>query len=929
MKGDFSRFSFDPKKHYRAVLMQQGRLQLDADWNEQVQMAEHRYNAFFRAMVGRSGTPGNMEMSLSVKEGKLILSKGVYYIDGLLIENESPIEQNIPTENESYLYYIDAWEREVSAAEDSDLIDPAVGVETTTRLKTEWALRYEKINVGEKLKERYLAGEWPGASSEWPELSGNWWQPRSTGTLQITKNANSESDNTESSDNRLYRIEVHPGLESKSFYFKWSRDNASVCAEVTANGNNTFKLKNKSANIQNAFTGAPWIELCYSGKTMGIFGTYQFENDTIILPGADDCFSLVMEDIGKEMPLIIRRWDGVFSEAEKNSLADELNATLTFATDAFYRTGDYWLILVRNGEIVNWPPDQKKEPDGTKHHFAALGITKADKSLVPLHLLFYPLTNADLNTHSNVAIGGHLAATTGNFTQPANVMELLFFAVAPQSLDFDSGVADQKTVNLFSKTNWKASSNASWCTVTPESGSNNASVSVKVTENSTNVARSAMVTFTSADGLHTRTLNVTQPKLLTPVISGFIPSEAPHGGALSIFGANFHPAAAKNAAKLNGIPASIVAASAMQLTVTVPKGMNCSGNITVEVGSKISLPSAAGFTYVPTIGVSTLAGSTAGYADYTGTAAKFNCPLGIAIDSSGNLYVADYYNNCIRKVTPKGEVSTLAGSSMTGSTDGTGTAARFNRPWGITTDASGNLYVADYRNRCIRKITLQGKVDTLDIFGDMFPLDSPRSIAMDASRNLYVIEGKFSESSHYIRKIVPQTSDDDYHYHEPATLAGDGWKPGYIDGQAMDARFNLPCSIAVDKSGNLYVADGNNHCIRKVVTSTGVVSTLAGDGTAGFTDGTGRTARFNRPHGIGIDKSGNLYVAEGGNHSIRKVTSKGVVTTIAGNGTAGSADGTGTAARFNRPYGIIVDDDSGSLYVTDMGNYRIRKITFE
>ncbi|MCL2875438.1 MAG: DUF4815 domain-containing protein [Betaproteobacteria bacterium] len=142
MKGDFSRFNFDRKKLYNAVLMQQGRLQLDSDWNEQVRIAEHRYSSFFRDMVGRAGTPQNMAMEL-VGGTNLTLKKGAYYIDGLLIENEEPITLDVPDASENYLCYIDTWEREVTAAEDGDLIDPAIGLETTTRLKTEWVVRFQ------------------------------------------------------------------------------------------------------------------------------------------------------------------------------------------------------------------------------------------------------------------------------------------------------------------------------------------------------------------------------------------------------------------------------------------------------------------------------------------------------------------------------------------------------------------------------------------------------------------------------------------------------------------------------------------------------------------------------------------------------------------------------------------------------------------
>ena len=272
--------------------------------------------------------------------------------------------------------------------------------------------------------------------------------------------------------------------------------------------------------------------------------------------------------------------------------------------------------------------------------------------------------------------------------------------------------------------------------------------------------------------------------------------------------------------------------------------------------------------------VSTIAGSgTQGFLDGTGTAARFYYPAGITIDSSGtNLYVADLENHRIRKIViSTGAVTTLAGSGAADFLDDTGTAAKFNKPGGITIDSSGNLYVADAFNHRVRKIVISTGVVT--------------------------------------------------------TLAGDG-TTGSTNGTGTSARFNIPISLTIDTSGNLYLADSGNHIIRKIVISTAAVTTLAGYGSAGYADGTGINAIFNTPQGITIDNSGNLYVADINNHSIRKIAiSMAIVTTIAGNGpSAGYVDGIGINARFNSPNGVVSDAAGDNIYVLDSSNNRIRKI---
>ncbi|TZF86380.1 T9SS type A sorting domain-containing protein (plasmid) [Pedobacter sp. BS3] len=418
----------------------------------------------------------------------------------------------------------------------------------------------------------------------------------------------------------------------------------------------------------------------------------------------------------------------------------------------------------------------------------------------------------------------------------------------------------------------------------------------------------------------------------------------------------------------------------------------------------------------PAAVVSTLAGSvgTAGFANGTGSAAKFNYPFGIAVDRTGNLYVADRANHRIRKITPGGLVSTVAGSGAANSIDGIDTVASFNNPVGVAVDSIGNIYVSDYGNQKIRKISA-GMVSTLagcacsgsmDGVRDSASFNNPFGIAVDRTGNLYVAEftgnviRKISTVGFTIRPSLPAglnfdatagiisgtptavapitdyiitaynrtgnssdtvsiqvidnlSPDINYGagqiyvknkeipllipvnnggsvpsvvaYGETSTFAGSG-SYGFADGVGTTAKFKTPYGMVADNTGNIYVADRYNHRIRKI-TPAGVVSTFAGSGVAGSADGTGTGASFNEPAGIVIDSSGTLYISDMRNHTIRKITPAGVVSTLAGTvGTAGFADGTGSAAKFNYPFGLAVDR-SGDVYVADRYNYKIRKIT--
>ena len=320
-----------------------------------------------------------------------------------------------------------------------------------------------------------------------------------------------------------------------------------------------------------------------------------------------------------------------------------------------------------------------------------------------------------------------------------------------------------------------------------------------------------------------------------------------------------------------------------------------------------------------------LAGNT-GSADGMGSAARFNSPRGVAVDNAGTVYVADTNNHTIRSITASGVVTTLAGlPGSPGTAEGTGTAARFNSPRGIAAGGAGALYVADTNNHAIRKITAGAVVTTLaglagtsgntNGTGSAARFNGPRGVAVDSSAGTGVC-----------RRHQQQQDSPDYRFRR-GDDAGGQHRPGGVDGTGTSARFNAPEGVAVNSAGVVYVADTISDTIRKIEAG-GVVTTLAGFyGSLGAVDGPGPTARFAYPFGVAIDASGNIYVADRTNHTVRKVSPTGSVTTFAGlAGASGSTDGTGSDARFNNPQGIAVDS-AGTVYIADTNNHRIRTIT--
>jgi len=305
-----------------------------------------------------------------------------------------------------------------------------------------------------------------------------------------------------------------------------------------------------------------------------------------------------------------------------------------------------------------------------------------------------------------------------------------------------------------------------------------------------------------------------------------------------------------------------------------------------------------------------------GYADGPAAQARFRLPNGVAADSAGNVYVADTGNDVIRKIAPDGLVSTVAGTAgASGDTDEIGSQARFQAPFGVAVDRLGNVYVADTVNNTIRKVSPDGIVRTLaglaghpgsdDGLGSNARFRNPWGVAVDPWGNVLVADA----SNDAIRKISPTG--------HVTTLAGVAGVSGQTDGLGDRARFNHPYGVAVDGAGNVYVSDSGNQTIRRI-TPEGAVITIAGlPGHAGPADGPPTNARFNDPEGLAMDASGNLYLADAGNNLVRKITPSGSVSTL--------SLPTGNDAPWHNPGGIAVDP-SGNVFVADTSNHCIRKL---
>ena len=378
--------------------------------------------------------------------------------------------------------------------------------------------------------------------------------------------------------------------------------------------------------------------------------------------------------------------------------------------------------------------------------------------------------------------------------------------------------------------------------------------------------------------------NEVLPEVLPEVIS-IEPLTGILTSTVTVTGKNFSTSIAENEVTFNGKPAIITAATETELVVQVPPAAD-SGPVLVTTKGKTAVNQPE-FTYQWV--VTTIAGSTEGYVDGKGSEAKFYSPSGIAVDEQGNMFITDFGNCLIRKISSDGTVSTFAGS-IPGYKDGSATIAQFYQPNGAVVDDQGNVFVSEEGSHTIRKIAADGVVSTLAgmAWSTTAPVDGnfsqatfmlPSGIAADVDGNLIIAD----QGSHRIRKMNLSSE-------MVSTIAGS--EQGYLDGIALLAQFYRPVGVVSDDKDNVYVGDLFNHRIRKI-SSSGEVTTIAGS-SYGFSNGTGSAAKFAYPAGLALDKHGNLYVADTENHLIRKITAEGVVTTF-----AGSIQGT-EMARYSR-----------------------------
>jgi uncharacterized repeat protein (TIGR01451 family) len=488
---------------------------------------------------------------------------------------------------------------------------------------------------------------------------------------------------------------------------------------------------------------------------------------------------------------------------------------------------------------------------------------------------------------------------------------------------------------------WTATSNASWITITSgASGSGSGTISYSVAVASSGLRLGTITiagqTFTVTQAFPLISTLAGRAMPLTPAPGASLSIPVSYGVAVDSGGNTWFPSPALNAvfkADPTGMVTRIAGngiagfsgdgGPALNAELNNPNGVavDSAGNVYIADTSNARVRKVD-----PSGNITTVAGSGSfGYSGDSGQApgAGIGSPYGLAVDASGNLYLTDIYNQVVRRVAASGIITTVAGNGSFGYSGDSGpaTSAKLYRPTGLAVDATGNLYIADSQNYRVRMVATSGVISTVAgngiccYGGDGGAATSaeliPEGLAVDAAGNLYVAD--FNER---IRKVSAGVI---------TTVAGNGILGFSGDGAAAtNAELSLPEGVAVDGSGNLYIADSGNARIRQVNTS-GVIATLAG---GGLNDGgLAVFGALNQPAGLARDNAGNTYIADTRNHRVRKVAATGVLTTVAGTGVSGftGEGGAATGAELNAPVGLALDG-SGNLYIADSNNRRVRRV---
>ncbi|SFC68193.1 NHL repeat-containing protein [Parapedobacter composti] len=410
-----------------------------------------------------------------------------------------------------------------------------------------------------------------------------------------------------------------------------------------------------------------------------------------------------------------------------------------------------------------------------------------------------------------------------------------------------------------------------------------------------------------------------------PVIASISPEKGYPLSTLAVKGENFSRVRTENRVEINGVEARIIHFNEHTIHVEVPEG-GSTGSVSVIVNGRSTTGPVFEYMVPPAIyRAETYAGTgQEGYAEGPRQSALLNRPGGVVFDSKGNLIFSDRNNNRIRKISPDGQVSLVAGTGTQGRQDGPAHQATFAWPYGIAIDKDDNIYVADRNNHLVRKIdAATGMVSTIAGSTQGYAegnrtearFNQPLDVAVADDGTVYVADYNNSR----IRKIAPDGM--------VSTYVGDGTQ-AHQDGPRETARVNRAPGIDIDHEGNLIIADRFNYCVRKV-TPDGMVTTIAGSRSRqyGYADGPEADALFFGIWGVHAAADGHIYIAEiNDNHAIRVLTPEGEVRTLGGGGQSGFVNGEpSTVSRYNTPVGITLDAE-GNIYVADLENHAIRRL---